>query len=105
MLGLDTGTLLLWLVVGGVIALSGAFSDWERFTSRQAELPLWGFLARRGMGAARLVAQVGASRVEAAELRCTLCPSQERCAKRLRAGARSPVADCPNAELFSARAA
>jgi hypothetical protein len=105
MFGLDTGTLLLWLVLGVVVVLSGAITDWERFSSRQSDLPLWRFLARRGVGPAGLAAKIGASAVEAAEMRCTLCGLQERCAQRLRAGARSPLPDCPNASLFTARAA
>lgn len=103
--GLDLGALILFAALGAIIVLSGMLSDWLRIAGSEQELALWAFLAHKGVRRQRLAAQIGEQAVRLAELRCSLCLSQQACRKRLRSGAGSPVPDCPNADLLNARAA
>lgn len=84
--------LLLAAALGG--ALVGVLPAWRRLMGGAADLPIWGFLRRRGIG-------LGAIPVLQAELRCEVCDAKEQCRRLFAEGAGVP-AQCPNAELFAA---
>src|SRR5512138_2261426 len=97
---MEVRDLLMLGVLGIVIALSGMLSDWLRISPSENDLPLWGFLARRGMRPQAARAALGEETMRLAEMRCAACGAQPACRKRLRWGKASPVDDCPNAALF-----
>lgn len=84
--------LLLAAALGG--ALVGVLPAWRRLMGGATDLPVWGFLRRRGIG-------LGTIPVLQAELRCEVCDAKVQC-RRLLAQGESVPADCPNAELFAA---
>lgn len=98
-----------WIVLGLGLAVVGVFAwlfaDWRELTGTAAHLPVWSFLeihAKRRDGAAARVDERGR---RLAGVRCAACDSRRACAARLASGLVSPVADCPNAALFSPPAA
>jgi hypothetical protein len=96
----DSGT---WIVLGLGLGLIGAFAwlfaDWRELTGTAEHLPVWSFLEIHGKR--RDGARIDERGVRLAGLRCAACDSRRSCAARLSAGFVSPVADCPNAPLFS----
>jgi hypothetical protein len=100
----DTGSLiLLTLALGAVMVLASVFIDWRHVMQRAADLPLWSFLRRQGVGRDAIASQIGQRALQLAELRCAACGSRHMCAASLGSGSASPVADCPNAALFAER--
>ena len=85
--------LLLAAALGGV--LIGILPAWRRLMEGGPDLPLWGFLRRRGIALETFP-------VLQAELRCELCGSKPQCKRLLAEGGDAPPAHCPNAELFAA---
>lgn len=71
-------------------ALFGVAAPWRRMMGGNPSPPVRRLLMRRGE-----------SSTATEELRCALCPFRASCARRVAAGAATPVADCPNARLFS----
>lgn len=95
MITLDTSTfivLLLAAALGG--ALIGLLPAWRRLMAGAKDLPVWGFLGRRGVRLERFSAL-------RAVLRCEVCDSKPQCRRLLAECAQAP-AHCPNAELFAA---
>ena len=84
--------LLLAAALGGV--LIGILPAWRRLMGGGPDLPVWGFLRRRGIGLETVPTLQ-------AELRCEVCDSKAQCKRLLAEGGDVP-AHCPNAELFAA---
>ena len=102
---LNPATLLLALVAtGSLIALLLLVADSRRLAMARADI-LWAFLRRRGTRREALVYRAGERAVRVAEMRCASCSSRGECLVRLAEGAATPAAGCPNAALFSGRAA
>jgi len=95
MITLDTGTFVLILLVAAVVgALVTALPAWRQLAARIPDLPVRGFLMRRG------VALEHVEKLQV-ELRCELCDAKTGCRRLLADGADAPVPGCPNAELFA----
>jgi len=92
---------LLTLVLGTLVFLGGVAVDWRGAMQSSSSLALWRFLGRLGLSQESVLARAGERTARIAEMRCATCSSQAECAERLAAGAQTPVADCPNAELFA----
>jgi len=91
---LDGATLaVLLLAVALAAAMLGILPAWRRVWSENARLPVRRFLHRRGTQLVRREALE-------AELRCGLCASKATCNRLLAAGAKAPLAGCPNARLL-----
>lgn len=82
-------------------ALLSFLAGWRELVGRGEHLPIWSFLKRQGVRCER----IGERSLRLAGMRCALCDSRRMCAARRAAGFASPVADCPNATLFSPPAA
>jgi hypothetical protein len=95
----DGSTLiLLGLVFGALVLLARALVDWRRLAAAAGvNPPVWAFLERQGVR--RETISESSQRI--AGMRCAACASRRDCAARLAGGLVSPVADCPNATLFS----
>lgn len=89
--------LLAAALMGLLIALLPA---WRRIMAHGNELPVWKFSG--SMGATRDAATrcIGHRAVLEAEMRCGACAAQKQCEQRLTRPGATPVAYCPNAELF-----
>ena len=92
---------LLTLVLGTLGFLGGVAVDWRGAMKSNSDLALWRFLGRLGLSEESVIARAGERAARIAEMRCATCSSQGECARRLAAGAQTPVVDCPNAELFA----
>jgi hypothetical protein len=90
-------TLVLALVVVLGIAMALILPRWRQAIGGSHSLPVWRFLQLKRVDA------TGPAALEA-EVRCSLCASQQACRKLLAEGATSPVSDCPNLRLFQQRA-
>lgn len=98
----DSVTLTVLVVaLGALVVLGGVLVDWRGVMKSDRTLAIWGFLGRQGLSRETVAARVGQRALRIAEMRCATCSSQEDCARRLRAGEASPVADCPNVALFA----
>ena len=91
---LDGATLaVLLLAVALAAAMLGILPAWRRVWSENARLPVRRFLRMRDTQLVRREALE-------AELRCGLCASKAACNRLLAAGAKAPLAGCPNARLL-----
>jgi hypothetical protein len=88
----DPGSFMV-LVLAAALAglLIGVLPDWRRMVGHR--LPIDAFLRRQG-------ARVDGRAALHAEIRCAMCGAKAQCEQRLGAGARSPIAGCPNSELL-----
>jgi len=95
------GLVLLTIVLATLVFLGGVAVDWRGAMKSDSTLALWRFLGRLGLSQENVLARAGERAARIAEMRCATCSSQGECAQRLAAGAQTPAADCPNAELFA----
>lgn len=102
MITFDSAWVLLGLALALLAVFAWLFSDWRELTGTATHLPVWSFLERDRELRNRPVDQRS---LRLAGVRCAACDSRRICAARLAAGFVSPVADCPNAPLFSPPAA
>ena len=94
MIALETGTFVLILLASAMVgALIAVLPAWRSLMAARPELPVWGFLRRRGATLERGAALH-------AELRCGVCGARAQCAQLLASGESQPVPGCFNAELF-----
>ena len=102
MIEVDTSSLIaLVVVLGALLLLAGVLIDWRTLMNGEQALAVWTFLARKGQSRDAVASLAGQRALRVAEMRCATCSSQEECARRIAAGAQTPVADCPNADLFA----
>lgn len=95
MISLETGTFILILLSSALLgALIAVLPAWRSLMAASPELPVWGFLRRRGVTLERGAALH-------AEIRCGMCGSRVQCARLLAAGEHQPVAGCYNSELVT----
>jgi hypothetical protein len=101
MIVLDYSTLFV-LIIACVLSglMLGLLPTWRRMMTEGGELPIWHFLPRNGIRRAEAEKRLGPRGILHAELRCTLCGVKSQCLQRLAEGEDTPVAQCPNAELF-----
>ena len=96
MITIDTSTFIALLLAAAIAgALLGILPAWRRLMTGGRDLPVWGFLRRRGAG-------VEGRAALQAEMRCEMCDSKAQCRLLLANGADAPVTGCPNAKLFAA---
>ena len=101
MIPLDSAWILLGLALALLAVFAWLFSDWRELTGTATHLPVWSFLERDRQLRNRAGRPVDERSLRLAGVRCSACDSRRICAARLAAGFVSPVADCPNAPLFS----
>src|SRR4051812_6531934 len=92
---------VLVVILGSLLFLATVTIDWRAAMKHEKTLAVWAFFQRRGQSREAVASLAGQRALRVAEMRCATCSSQEDCAKRLAAGAATPVADCPNADLFA----
>jgi len=96
-IALETGTFILILLASALVgALIAVLPAWRSLMAARPELPVWGFLRRRGVTLERGAALH-------AEMRCGICGSRAQCMRLLAAGDHQPVPGCLNSELFQER--
>jgi hypothetical protein len=93
-IALETGTFILILLASALVgALIAVLPAWRSLMAARPELPVWGFLRRRGVTLERAAALH-------AEMRCGVCGSRAQCMRLLAARDDQPVPGCLNSELF-----
>jgi len=92
---------VLVVILGSLLFLATVTIDWRAVMKDERTLAVWAFFKLQGQSQEDVASLAGQRALRVAEMRCATCSSQEECARRLAAGATTPVADCPNADLFA----